>query len=184
MYPYWEQKSDSKIGIDTTKRIKISIDFEDFTIENSFDIYLNIHRKIKWIKGYLININNKEEVIYTEDLNLTMIKEAKNLDGKWIPIEYKFYGGCGNSQGLFSLKPQEQVEFEIPIYRGNFKTKARLKFLHDGYIFYSDEFDLEANPKDFEPINIKEEFKNDPNGNPKLLYLQFPEWKNKGFGNK
>ncbi len=91
------------------------------------------------VKCYpLLIYNNSNSDV---SLNSEFIQEAKDVDGKWKPIEFSFeYEMCGtgkNNQSI--LDPKKYVAFAIIKYNGDFKTKIRVKVKNNNHIYYSNE---------------------------------------------
>lgn len=87
----------------------------------------------------LLVFNDEKNPAYIKEIRL--IQEAKDIDGKWKPIEYYYnHGSCFKNQYFFKFKPQKYFSFPIIKYFGNFKTKLRVKVKINGYDYYSNEF--------------------------------------------
>ncbi|MFC6098161.1 hypothetical protein ACFPVY_16030 [Flavobacterium qiangtangense] len=84
-------------------------------------------------------------------MNSEFIQEAKDIDGKWKPIEFTFlYEMCGTGKGFQSaLEPKKYVAFSIIKYKGDFKTKIRVKFRNNRHIYYSNEIEGTINRSQF-----------------------------------
>jgi len=104
-----------------------------------------------YFTAYLINASDTIFNAEKQDGSLIMIQEAIDENGKWKPIEYWVYSGCGNSYfNPLILKPGKYVMIPIKQYNGNFKTKFRLKMKKDKSIFYSEEFEGNIEKSQFE----------------------------------
>ena len=69
-----------------------------------------------------------------------MIQEAKDIDGKWKPIEFRYWmQSCVPGSFDFVLYPKKYLATSIIKYHGKFKTKIRVKFLSRKKIYYSNE---------------------------------------------
>ena len=96
------------------------------------------------------NYENKNSYIYTGVGCHQMIQEAKDLDGKWKPIEYL------NNQSIdviipyfYKLKPKNYLATAIIKYHGDFKTKIRVKIRLNNYYYYSNEITGYINQSQF-----------------------------------
>jgi hypothetical protein len=106
---------------------------------------LRLQKLRKYPKGYSTAyiINTTDTVFRAEgqDGSLMMIQEALDTKGKWRPIEYWVYSGCGNSYfGALELQPGCCAMIPIRQYRGGFATKIRLKMQRHTSLFYSESF--------------------------------------------
>jgi hypothetical protein len=96
----------------------------------------------KYFTAYLINTSKSTLSAKKQDGSLIMIQEALNENGKWIPIEYWVYSGCGNSYfNPLKLESGKYVMIPIKKYSGNFKTKIRLKLKTNSKVLYSYPFE-------------------------------------------
>ncbi len=97
-----------------------------------------------------INNTSSKIDIDLQDGSLMMIQEALNENGKWEPIEYWVYSGCGNSYfHSLELNPGEYTIIPIPVYKGEFKTKIRLKYVRNDIVYYSKAFEGSISPNQF-----------------------------------
>ncbi|WP_269235031.1 hypothetical protein [Flavobacterium flavigenum] len=116
-----------------------------------------INKNPKLFKGMSVFVTNPgtESVrVEVQDWQLMMIQEAMDKSGKWKPIEYWEFSGCGNSYGGIALKPNHLIATKIIKYSGNFKTKLRLKFLNDSIVYYSKPFTGSINSSQFDTIPV------------------------------
>lgn len=94
-----------------------------------------------YFTAYLINSSESTFSAERQDGSLIMIQEALNEQGKWLPIEYWVYSGCGNSYfNPLKLESGKSVMVPIKKYSGNFKTKIRLKLKAGKTTFFSESF--------------------------------------------
>jgi hypothetical protein len=104
-----------------------------------------------YFTAYLINTSDATFNAKRQDGSLIMIQEAMDAEGKWQPIEYWVYSGCGNSYfDPLVLTPGNYVMIPIKEYKGSFKTKFRLKMKKDTSLFYSDTFEGSIDKSQFE----------------------------------
>lgn len=100
----------------------------------------------KYFIGYLINTTDSTFSATRQDGSLIIIQEAIDKDGKWKPIEYWVFSGCGNSYFRpLVLKSGQYVIIPIKKYSGNYKTKIRLKFRYGKDLIYSEPFEGSIN---------------------------------------
>ena len=96
----------------------------------------------------LLIYNNSDKDAF---INSEFIQEAKDIDGKWKPIEFTFeYEMCGTGKGHQSiLDPKKYAAFAIIKYNGDFKTKIRIKLRNNKHIYYSNEIEGSINRSQF-----------------------------------
>ena len=88
----------------------------------------------------LINRTKTEVAFPACSSRLPVICEARDDDGRWMPIEYLPWSSCGNSYHEVFLPAGHYWEFAAPTYSGTTKTKLRFK-LETKQPIYSNEFD-------------------------------------------
>lgn len=90
-------------------------------------------------------MTNTTDTLFTtkrQDRSLIIIQEAVDDKGVWRPIEYWVHSTCGNSY-LQALQLSSGMYVTIPIrqYKGEYKTKFRLKMRNDKQIIFLDTFE-------------------------------------------
>lgn len=137
------------LSIDSTL-FEINLDKVYFSFNKNLIPDDIVNKGFIWIKddisnyftAYLINTSDTVFHAAMQDGSLMMIQEALNENAKWKPIEYWVFSGCGNSYfNSLELEPNKYIMIPIKYYKGNFKTKIRLKMRKDKSIFYSKSFD-------------------------------------------
>ncbi|WP_420572249.1 hypothetical protein [Kordia sp.] len=123
------------IAIDTTTIIK-QVDFHDIG---------NNHFILKAYPLYISNISTKDTISLGFNFDIRTGLEAKNREGIWQPIERMTFVGCPVGLQEFVLKPGDTILTSTPIFKGDFKTKLRLR-LGDTY---SNEFEGYINEQQF-----------------------------------
>lgn len=76
---------------------------------------------------YVINIS-KDTFNIGEGYQLPIIMEAINKNGVWKPIEMRYFHSCGTGLNEIILPPNEMVVTSAPKFKGDFKTKLRLRY--------------------------------------------------------
>lgn len=104
---------------------------------------------IKVIPVYIVNYSDSLQGIENHDGKIIMIQEALNSNNEWKPIEYFSYSGCGNSYGITSLDTNCYLMFGVNKYRGNFKTKLRVRLKTNGNTILSNEYSGYINKSQF-----------------------------------
>ncbi len=125
----------------------------------SDDIDCYYEKKAKMWKDYitclpLLVFNNAKTPAYVGGIR--MIQEAKDVDGKWKPIE--FYDppkGCIVNHSLFKHMPKKYEGLLIIKYHGSFKTKLRVKMQINNQYYYSNEFEGSINRSQFSQDYLK-----------------------------
>ena len=104
-----------------------------------------------YFTAYLVNMSDSTFKAKRQDGSLIMIQEAMDEKGKWKPIEYWVYSGCGNSYfDPLKLDSGKYVMIPIKQYHGSFKTKFRLKMKIYNTLFYSETFEGSIEKSQFE----------------------------------
>jgi hypothetical protein len=114
---------------------------EKFVLDNLKDAE-GIHMKnsSKDFTVWIVN-NSKDTIkIPAQDGSIMAIKEAKDKKGKWRPIEYWAYSGCGVSYQDVLIAPGKSVQFPANSSKGDFTTKVRFKIIGKNKFMYSNEF--------------------------------------------
>lgn len=76
---------------------------------------------------YIINTSLRDTIAIGIDNNINATLEAKNKKNKWIRIERIPFLVCGTGHQLFVIPNKDTIITSTPIFKGNFKTKLRLK---------------------------------------------------------
>ncbi|MDI9311715.1 MAG: hypothetical protein QM535_16005 [Limnohabitans sp.] len=99
-----------------------------------------INQSDKYLECYpLLIFNNENEVALVNEIEL--IQEAKDVDGKWKPIE--FFRGlpyCVGHNVFFKHKPKQYSLVPMIKYYGDYNTKLRVKVRIRNNFYYSNEF--------------------------------------------
>lgn len=120
--------------------------------------------KNKYVSAYPVliynNSNSKAYIYKYSSEDLMMIQEALDADGIWKPIEYRFFslGSCligSPHYPYFVLSPKHYMATSIIKYKGDFKTKIRVKVILDKKICYSNAVDGSVNRSQFNQDFIK-----------------------------
>ena len=127
--------------IDTTKIIsENSMIWEEYGNMLSSKVLI-----LKAFPVFVVNITKDTLDIGYGD-HLPIVTEALDNKGTWRPIEEPYMYACGTGLNRILLPPNEIVVTSIPINKGKFKTKLRLRY---GNIL-SREFFGTINPTQFE----------------------------------
>jgi hypothetical protein len=190
------KKYDLRIFIDTTYRFTSkgivfknalfsvdSVGLRD-SLRNSF--YKN---KIEFMNSRMLQMKNvsaypvlffnnsgKKIPFCDTSLEVRMIQEAKDSDGKWKPIEfYNAIGQCYSDLNLL-LAPKHYSAAAIIKYKGNFKTKLRVKYYDGKNAFYSNEITGSINRSQFDQKYLKNFVIDTRGDNPNRDYNGFVKW--------
>lgn len=170
------KRDELKILVDTTSEIAIRRFDSNFELFKNYMWNDKISKKEKFIDSisyyavekfieknpkllkamsvFITNPTSKSIRVEEQDWRLMLIQEALDKSGKWKPIEYWEYSGCGNSYGGIALRPKHLIMIKILKYSGNYKTKIRLKFLNDSIVYYSKPFSGSINLSQFYATTI------------------------------
>ena len=126
--------------------------------ELSLEIRTNdtVHLEEKWIgyKVFIANNSKRTHQFSTFDYRLELTMQALNETGEWQDIQKLIGEGC-TSGGSASLIPQRYWQLQMPLFKGSFETRMRLKlevFKKGGNRFfqiYSNEIKASINPAQF-----------------------------------
>lgn len=130
---------------------KIPNEFETIKANNILFEYINKvselrEDKVKCLPVLVLNNSNEDTCLKVE-----FIQEARDIDGKWKPIEFTFeYEMCGTGKQFQSiLDPKKYAAFSMIKYFGDFKTKIRVKLKNNNHIYYSNEINGKINRSQF-----------------------------------
>lgn len=115
-----------------------------------------LDKNTDYFVAYIVNNNNSSFEYTLQDGSLLIIQEAQNKKGEWIPIEHWIYSDCGNSyDSHLTLKPKTYATFPVKIFKGDFKTKIRLKMkdLRSKKVYYSQAFEGQIDESKFKNSN-------------------------------
>lgn len=104
-------------------------------------------------------INNLDSSLtfdYQHSSKLKVIQEAQDTNGIWRPIEFWKPNWCGNTYSTLWLKPNHYIMSQVKVYRGEFKTKMRLKLSIQNRYYYSKPYVGSVNYSQFD---VPEKFK-------------------------
>ncbi len=106
--------------------------------------------KYQAMRLYLLNTTAKIKAFGALDSRLPLIREARDTDGEWKPIESLPTTMCGNSFHRVFLGSNQYWKFDVPLYQGDFKTKIRFRLQDGDSEIISNEFDGSINLAQFE----------------------------------
>lgn len=141
------KKIDSLIKLNYTNR-----EIEpDLITKVYFDKLTKMRKKPVTAYPLLIYNNELKDVfIYDALSGFQLIQEAKDIDGKWKPIEYLNNLSSDMISPFFhKLNPKKYIAISIIKYHGNFKTKIRVKIRLNNHYYYSNEIEGFINQSQF-----------------------------------
>jgi hypothetical protein len=109
---------------------------------------------VKVFPAYIVNNTDSIQGIKNQR-NIIVIQEALNTKNEWKPVEFFRYADCGLSYGVTLLDTNCYIMFGVNKYKGDFKTKLRLRLKTNGKTIYSNEFLGYINKSQL--IEVKEE---------------------------
>jgi len=105
-------------------------------------------------KLYLVNKSGDKIKLRASDSRLNIIAEAMDEKSEWYPITWLPSSDCGNSYHNVILDNNEYWTFDIPVFKGNFKTKTRyLLLLDQGKTVVSNEIAASINKEQMNSAN-------------------------------
>ena len=107
---------------------------------NIIDEYHCPYDSIKAFPAYIINFTDSIQGVQNHDGKIVVIQEALNTENEWKPIEYFSNSGCSYSNGITILDTNSYLIFGVHKYKGDFKTKLRLRLNTNGNIIISNEY--------------------------------------------
>ncbi|MBD0400080.1 hypothetical protein [Flammeovirga sp. EKP202] len=110
----------------------------------------SVYEDVKGYRVWVANLSDSIKYILTQDGDIMAIQEALTPEGKWKPIEYWAHSWCGNSIKPNPLSGLTYTYFTMPIYKGEYKTKIRLKVNNEEEILYSNVIEGTINLKQFQ----------------------------------
>jgi hypothetical protein len=149
-----------------TNNVELHVDYsQEFTIKyednyipfpsgtdefgNVIPKYHSTYDSIKIFPAYIVNYTDSLQGIENHDGRIIMIQEALNPQNEWRPVEYFSYSGCGNSFGITSLDTNCYIMFGVNKYKGDFKTKLRVRLRTNGNTIISNEYSGYINKSQF-----------------------------------
>ena len=99
---------------------------------------------------FLGNSTGCDIVLSSVDGHLPIVRQAKDENGRWRPIEYLVTSRCGNSYVGRLLPAGHYWTFVAPEYTGSFRTTMRFALNPEGHPIYSNEFEGAINPGQFD----------------------------------
>jgi len=117
-----------------------------------------IDGKILGCKLYLVNTTDTLINLRASDSRLSILAEALNEHNEWTEISYLATSSCGNSYHTIILDVDEYWTFDIPVFKGPFKTKLRYTLtINKNIKIISNEIAVYLNKAQFSEEN-KEEY--------------------------
>src|SRR5436305_5849775 len=101
-------------------------------------------------KVMLINGTRAAVSFETQDARLNIVREARDVDGRWRPVEYLPNSWCGNSYFALELPPRRHWTFVVPRFSGPFQTRMRFVLDQPGLRLVSNEFSGTINREQFD----------------------------------
>lgn len=155
------------------------------TYKERYALFIKERNKIHYqtLPLYIYNNTNNNIQLLNSIINgdLYFIQEAKDESGKWQPIEYLTTRKiCRTGAENLSLKPKHFIVSTVNKYKGEYKTKLRVKFWTGLSIYYSNEYDGEINLSQLNKNKLLDSLKQLYNENSKtytdkkqLMFLDF-----------
>jgi hypothetical protein len=134
--------------------------------EASLNNYFEASEKLRnrYVSSYPVlirNEGNETAVLEFTTLKFPIIQEALDNDGKWKPIEFVEPKPvvCNPGVSAHLLFPNNYMATSVIRYKGNFKTKIRVKIQNGRYNYYSNEVTGYINRSQFDHRFMREYLK-------------------------
>lgn len=121
--------------------------FPDYKKSFYSNRYRPFDRGTSFYPVYVANQSPNPKALYGRDAYVITIQEAQDSNGRWFPIESVVGLTCMTWR--IQLDPQHFVMLLLPKYRGEFKTKLRLRVQNGEQIYVSKAYEGWINPKQF-----------------------------------
>ena len=131
-YLYYERDTISKFlsaGLQLIPRPEIQI--EDPRIPSNNLAYFPV---------FLPNETSSPIALFGKDSHLYATLEARDSFGHWLPISYRSPDFCGWGRWTLKINPQEYGVMLMPVYKGNFSTQLRVRYINGENISVSTPF--------------------------------------------
>lgn len=118
------------------------IDCDDMfiSVDTSDRQYTSSGLSSKLISFEIRNCRDSSILINTQENFIPFIQEALDSSGNWKPIEYWVNWSCGNAYRKMSIEPDMRIRYPIRKYKGDLKTKIRVKVKINDTVYYSNTF--------------------------------------------
>lgn len=144
--PYFDYFSDNSDTL-PTNGFEMEVDYK--TTINVTDKEVNMEKGLYYYPAFIINRTPSTKVLLGKDGHLFAIQEAKDSNGIWRPIEQEGHGFCGCCYWAEKVHHNEYVVMLLPKYKGNFKTKLRVRLRNNATIYVSKPFEGMINYNQF-----------------------------------
>ena len=94
---------------------------------------------------YIVNQTPTTKKFTAKDNYTFGIQEALDTNGRWRPIEGKFFDFCGNGYWGMKVHSREFIAVLFPKYTGDYRTKIRVRIKIGNNIYVSKGFDGRIN---------------------------------------
>jgi hypothetical protein len=127
-------------------RIRVDTHFNLIHPAIAYHLVAAEKQKVESVKNYkafpIFIYNDSDSVFSVGSHNAVgyLIREAKNRQGQWAPLETPIQYYCGTSKRELVLEPKQVLIAKLLRYQGAYKTLCRLKFTKWGQTIYSNPF--------------------------------------------
>lgn len=102
-------------------------------------VYLPSRKGTHYYPVYLVNNSQRANTLHGEDAYIFGIQEALDSNQGWYPIEAQAFWGCSHWNAQFPSQTFALLLF--PKYKGDFKTKLRVRVHNGEQVYVSQPFD-------------------------------------------
>ena len=112
---------------------------------------------------YVLNYSPETIWFSAQDSRIDIIREAKNKEGNWKPIEYLMQSTCGNSWHRVALGSRQYWRVSLGRDKGSVTTQVRFRLNQNGNAIYSEPYttQISANaftlPKEYQKYKFSED---------------------------
>lgn len=118
----------------------------DYSSNVAWNYYNSINSNC-YYPVYIINQTPNKKALLGKDSHIFGLQEALDTNGRWRPIEGRARDFCGHGYFGLNIEPKEFVTVLFPKYKGNYKTKIRVRIKNGDNIYISQSFDGLINEK-------------------------------------
>lgn len=133
--------------------LKPVLEIDEHGKEISIPLYHSPYDMVMKFPVFIYNPTDSTQLVENHDGRLIFVQEAKTKEGEWKAIEYFVFSECGNSYKGCFIKSKRFLMFGINKYKGDFKTKFRVRLQTNGKIVFSNEYWAFINYSQFENHN-------------------------------
>lgn len=134
---YFDDRLVGQTDSTLTDGLEILTDYSSNVVWNPYgDKQANIFYPV-----YIINQTPNRKALLGKDGYVFGLQEALDTNGYWRPIEGRGFDFCGHGYFGLKIEPKEFAAILFPKYKGDYKTKIRVRIKNGDNIYISQSFD-------------------------------------------